>query len=82
MFRVEWHPEALKELEKLDSFIAKIILKRLDELAENPFSKDIKRLVGREEYRFRVGEYRILFIIENSKIIILKLGHRKNIYDL
>jgi len=81
MFNFEWHPDALRELEKLDSFIARIILKRLDELAEDPFSKDIKRLIGREEYRFRIGEYRVLFIIKGTTIIITKVGHRKHIYD-
>lgn len=81
MFSIEWHPEVLRELEKLDSFIAKIILKRLDELAEDPFSKDIRRLVGREEYRIRIGEYRVLFLIKGTILTITKVGYRKRIYD-
>ncbi|KKR37618.1 MAG: Addiction module toxin, RelE/StbE family, partial [Parcubacteria group bacterium GW2011_GWC2_40_31] len=31
-------------------------------------------------WRYRVGDYRILFDINGDKIIILKIGHRKNIY--
>lgn len=31
-------------------------------------------------WRFRIGDYRILFDIENNKIIVLKVGHRKEIY--
>ena len=32
------------------------------------------------QWRYRVGDYRILFDINGDKIIILKIGHRKNIY--
>jgi mRNA interferase RelE/StbE len=32
------------------------------------------------EWRFRIGEYRVIFDIDEDKIIILKIGHRENIY--
>lgn len=81
MFNIEWHDEASRELDKLDNFLAKIILKRVDKLKENPFSKDVIRLVGRNEYRLRVGDYRVIFEIISNIIWIKKVGHRKNIYD-
>ncbi|MFQ6120590.1 MAG: type II toxin-antitoxin system RelE/ParE family toxin [Methanosarcinales archaeon] len=31
-------------------------------------------------WRFQIGDYRILFDVENNKIIILKVGHRKDVY--
>jgi len=31
-------------------------------------------------WKFRIGDYRVLFDVENDKIIVLKLGHRKDIY--
>ena len=82
MFIIEWHDSALRELDKLDNFLAKIIIKKIDKLKENHFSKDVIRLMGREEYRLRVGDYRVIFeVIGNEVLFIKKIGHRKNIYE-
>ena len=81
MYNIEWKEHALHDIEKLESSIARRILKKVDELSENPFSKDIKRLKGCDDFRLRVGDYRIIFSIERGIIQILKVGHRKNVYD-
>ena len=81
MYNLEWKEHSLRELEKLDGFMARRILKKVGELSENPFSKDIKKLKGSDDFRLRVGDYRIIFVIEQNTIKILKVGHRKNIYD-
>ena len=81
MYNIEWKEHALQNIEKLENSIAKRILKKVEELSENPFSKDIKRLQGSEDFRLRVGDYRVIFFIEQNIIHILKVGHRKNIYD-
>jgi len=80
-YNINWTRGALEELNKLESSIARRIVKKVDELSENPFSKDIKRLKGSDDFRLRVGDYRIIFDINETKILILKVGHRKNIYD-
>jgi mRNA interferase RelE/StbE len=81
MYNIEWKENALRELEKLESSLTRRILKKVDELSENPFSKDIKKLKGSDDFRLRVGDYRIIFFIEKDLIQILKIGHRKNIYE-
>ena len=81
IFEIIWKENALKDLQKLDSFISIRIIKKIDELKENPFLRDIKRLKGLNFYRLRVGDYRIIFEIFDKKLIIFKIGHRKNIYD-
>jgi len=81
MFKVEWTATALRTLEKLEDFIAKIIIKKIEELKEDPFSKDVKRLKGEPSFRLRIGDYRVIFDIMRDSIVILKVGHRKNIYD-
>lgn len=81
MYKTEWKEHAVKDLEKLESSIARRIIKKVDEMNENPFSKDIKRLKGSNDFRLRVGDFRIIFSIEGDLITILKVGHRKNIYD-
>lgn len=81
MYNIEWKEHALKNLNALEDSIARRIIKKVDELSENPFSKDIKRLKGSNDFRLRVGDYRVIFSIEQNIIQILKVGHRKNIYD-
>ena len=81
MYTIEWKENALQNLEKLENLIARRIIKKVGELSENPFSKDIKRLKGRKDFRLRIGDYRVIFSIEQDTIQILKVGHRKNIYD-
>ncbi|ADG71570.1 type II toxin-antitoxin system RelE/ParE family toxin [Brachyspira murdochii] len=75
-----------KSLEKLDNTIQKRILDFLSDLEtlENPRIKG-KSLKGelKEYWRYRVGDYRILSkIIDNELIIlVIDIGHRKNIYN-
>ena len=79
-YKISFEKRALDELRKLDNFVARIIIKNINKLSENPFSKDIKRLKNQNLFRLRVGDYRILFEIKDDIITILKIGHRKNIY--
>ena len=81
MYNIEWKESALKDIEKLESSITRRIIKKVDELLENPFSRDIKRLKSSSDYRLRVGDYRVIFSIDKNIIQILKVGHRKNVYD-
>ena len=69
-------------MEKLERQLKERIIVALERLRIRPESCDIKKLVGMEGYRFRVGDYRIIFDIEKSKlmILIMQIGHRKNIY--
>ena len=82
-YNIEWKEHALQNLEKLENSISRRIIKKIEELSENPFSKDIKRLKGSDDFRLRVGDYRIILDIKDNELIILvlELGHRKHIYD-
>ncbi len=77
---IVWREKALKELESLEVSIARRIIKSVNELSKNPFSKDVKKLIGFNGFRLRVGSYRIIFNIDGNTINILKVGHRKNVY--
>jgi mRNA-degrading endonuclease RelE of RelBE toxin-antitoxin system len=76
--------EAQKDLNKLNASVRKRVLKALDKLAENPrlakrLSGDLKQV---HSYRFGTpsGEFRIAFLRESEKLIILAIGSRKEIY--
>ena len=74
---------ATKELRKLDFQIRVRILKKLQFYSsqKNPlyFAEPLNDF-RYGNWRFRIGEYRVLFDVEKDKIIILKVGHRKDIY--
>ncbi|MBS3093951.1 type II toxin-antitoxin system RelE/ParE family toxin [Candidatus Pacearchaeota archaeon] len=80
-YQISYEKRALIELRKLDKLLAKRIIKKIRELETDPFSKDIKRLKGQPLFRLRVGDYRVLFELLEKEIKIIKVGHRKNIYD-
>ena len=83
MFYFEFKKKAAKEVDKLPPQFRKRVLKKLKFYSsqENPlrFAEKLRdRRFG--EYRFRVGDYRLLFDVKEKKITILKVGHRKDIY--
>lgn len=60
------------------------IVKRIEDLAENPFPVGVVRLKGRAEWRVRQGDYRILYLVEQEivTVFIVKVGHRREIYRI
>jgi len=83
MYELIYSQTAAKQFQKLDRILQQRILIALERLRIRPESCDIKKLTGMPGYRFRVGDYRVIFDIEEQKvhILILQIGHRKNIYD-
>lgn len=73
---------ALKDLKKLEKPPQERILTVLERIRIRPEAYIIK-LVSQQGYKMRAGDYRIIVDIEQNKsqIHILKIGHRKNIYD-
>jgi len=81
-FQIIWSESASKAFRKLDRTVAKRIFKKVSQLGENPYHFDVTKIVGEPYFRLRVGDYRVVFDIQNDtlRILILKVGHRKNIY--
>ena len=82
MYELIYSPNTVKSLEKLEKNVQKRIVSALERLRIRPEACGIKRLVGMPGYRFRVGDYRVIFDIDRNalQILVLKIGHRKNIY--
>ena len=66
-YEVEFSPTAKKNLDSLDKQIVIRILKKLREAKENP-ARYVKRLVDSGLLTLRVGDYRVLLIIDNNKL--------------
>jgi mRNA interferase RelE/StbE len=82
MYKVVFTAKARKQLVELPRLVAKRIVEKIEELATDPFSQDIKKLTGMALYRLRVGDYRVIFDLKHDElyILIVKVGHRKEIY--
>jgi mRNA interferase RelE/StbE len=74
---------AQKELASLDKNEYTRVRDAISSLAENPRPAGCKKLVGREGWRIRVGNYRVIFEINDAKreVIVFHIGHRRDIYS-
>ena len=72
---------AAKDIQKLDEITKKRIDKTLVRYGEDPL-KYAERLIDSRlgDYRFRIGDYRVIFDMDRETIIVLRVGHRKQIY--
>lgn len=73
-------PKAVKYLKRLNEPQKGRIIKALNQLSNEPPEGDIKSLVGRDGYRLRIGDYRVLFDIINNEIAVYEIGLRGQIY--
>jgi len=84
MFKLFLTSRALREFKKLPRDVSLGISELFSgEFCKNPLSRvfDIKKLkVPFQGFRLRVGDYRILFIIEKDRIVVYSIKHRKDAY--
>ncbi len=80
-FEIEYSEESLFQLKGLDIPVAKRIIQKIESTRTDPH-RFFVRLVGRTEYKLRVGDYRVIADSEETRrfIVIRSLGHRRNIY--
>jgi len=82
-YKIEFKKSALKDLKLLGKHFAPQIFRKIEALSDNPHPAQSSKLKGSENsYRLRIGNYRVLYQIDNqAKIIfIFGIGHRKEIY--
>jgi len=82
-YRYEFTKPSFGQLGRLPKTIQRQIIKKLDYFtsASDPLSF-ANRLINSDigSYRFRIGDYRVVFDVENDMIVILAVGNRKDIY--
>ncbi len=81
-YKVFLEKPARKELLTIPKNDQGRIIQAIKALAENPRPPHVKKLSGREAWRIRVGKYRIIYEINDNKLIVLiiLIGHRKEVY--
>ena len=82
MYELLFDEEAIEFLNKLPKDLKERIFNKLITAKENPFHF-LEHLEDMKGHKLRIGDYRIILDIDKSKLLILiiKVGHRRNIYD-
>ena len=82
LYEIIFSQKAKKQLFKLEKIIQERIISALERIRIRPEAY-ITKLVGDPGYRLRVGDYRVIMDIDKGKLLILviKIGHRRNIYE-
>ncbi|MBA2494290.1 MAG: type II toxin-antitoxin system RelE/ParE family toxin [Acidobacteria bacterium] len=76
-YKIEFKPRAMKDLRAINRDDAERILVKVRAM-ENNLAGNVKHLTDFEpQYRLRVGDYRILFDIENDSVIVYHIKHRR-----
>ena len=82
-YRIEWKNSAKKELKRLPKHVIAQVISEVEKLYNNQHPTGSKKLVGTEHtYRLRTGDYRIVYSVQNERLIIevIRVAHRKDVY--
>ncbi len=80
-FRLVYTDRAAKDISKLAAQTRQRIDESLERYSEEPL-RYARKMAGPTigSYRFRIGDYRVIFDIEGESIIVLRVGHRREVY--
>ncbi len=84
MYKIIFKKEAAKSLNKLPRNVAKLIREKLEAIAANPYADhpNVKKLQGRDGYRLRTGDWRVIYEIQNNHLVmlVLRVAARGEVY--
>jgi mRNA interferase RelE/StbE len=83
VYQVEIAPAAQRQIRKLTTDVQQKIIQRLEALAVDPYPAGVVKMRGEQSlYRVRLGDYRIIYEIQDEEllILVLKVGHRRDVY--
>lgn len=81
-YKIQLSTAARRDLGKLPRATQERIAKTIDGLAEQPRPNGSTKLTGQDLYRVRCGDYRVIYRIEDDRLLVLvvKIGHRSGVY--
>ncbi|MBU1017306.1 MAG: type II toxin-antitoxin system RelE/ParE family toxin [Patescibacteria group bacterium] len=80
-FEIVYTKSAVKDIERMDKVVKRKLKLKLELFLKNPL-KNAKKLINPiiGSYRWWIGNHRVIFDVGGNKIVVLKIGHRKDIY--
>ena len=81
-YNVVIKPSAVKELESMPVKELRRVARKIADLAKAPRPTGCVKLSGRDQYRFRQGDYRIVYAVDDRRqlVEVVKIGHRRDVY--
>ena len=81
-YSVDFRKSAVKELEALPRRDLQRIVERIETLSGDPRPHGAEKLTNDEKYRFRQGDYRVLYEIDerHKRVTIVRIAHRREVY--
>jgi mRNA interferase RelE/StbE len=82
-YRIELRPAAVKALRRIDPQDRGRVHGAIALLGEDPRPPGARALQGRDGYRVRVSNYRIIYTIRNDilVVVVVTVGHRRDVYE-
>jgi mRNA interferase RelE/StbE len=82
-YKIEILRSAQKQLSKIQHQQQNQIIENIRKLSENPRPLCCKKLSGRPAWRIRIGDYRVIYEINDQRLLVLiiTIGHRKDVYS-
>ena len=80
-YQIEFKPRAIKDLKAIPVAQHRRVIAKIEALQQD-LAGDVKKLTDfTPEYRLRVGDYRVLFEVEGSTVVVYRVLHRKDAYQ-
>lgn len=72
MYRIEYSKQAVRALRRMPSNMATLIRTKVAEIAQAPHAaRNVKKLTARPGYRLRVGDWRVLFLLNEQRLLVV-----------
>jgi mRNA interferase RelE/StbE len=81
-YDIEFEPSAERAIRKLPPHARRLVEGVLAILADEPRPPAARRLVNSPEWRVRVGDYRVIYLIDDGRlvVVVVRAGHRREVY--
>ena len=84
MYKIVFSKQVYKSLRRIPRDVIDRMRRRLDQIAEDPYAQyaNVTKLQNRAGYRLRLGDWRVIYVVQEDKLVILvlKVGSRGDIY--
>jgi mRNA interferase RelE/StbE len=81
-YEIRFHPTAARAYRRLQPPLRDRVSAAIDALADDPRPSGTSKLAGRDDYRIRVGDYRIVYAVDDEErlVIVARIAHRRDVY--
>lgn len=84
MYQIEYSKQSIRALRRMPMNMALLIRSKIEAVAQDPFgAQGVKKLVGRDGYRLRVGDWRVLYLLDGQRlrVLVTEIGPRGGVYQ-